>query len=85
MEHLIMEHLLMEHLLMEHLYCYFIKPHILISNSYHNCQLTSCGSLYCLGFRPAIACLERLKDNPPCEPVVLPQSYYQCTDAFLRA
>ena len=34
------------------------------------------------GFRPAIACLERLKDNPTCSPVRLPEDYYQCLDAF---
>ena len=35
------------------------------------------------GFRPALVCLERLRDNPPCQPVQLPHAYYQHTDAFL--
>ena len=35
------------------------------------------------GFRPALVCLERLRDNPPCQPVQLPHEYYQYTDAFL--
>ena len=34
------------------------------------------------GFRPALACLERLKDNPSCQPVRLPQHYFQFTEAF---
>ena len=36
------------------------------------------------GFRPALACLERLKDNPPCGKVQLPEEYYHSTEAFLR-
>lgn len=34
------------------------------------------------GFRPALAALERLKDNPPCQPVRLPQEHFQFTEAF---
>ena len=37
-----------------------------------------------VGFRPALACLERLKDNPVCGSVQLPEEYYHSTEAFLR-
>lgn len=46
---------------------------------------TAASFLTTTGFRPAIACLERLKDNPSCEPVSLPQNYYQAEEAFLRS
>lgn len=34
------------------------------------------------GFRPAIACLENLKDNPSCHPVELPSDYYHSANVF---
>ena len=43
---------------------------------------TSSSFLASTGFRPAIACLENLKDNPPCQPVELPSEYYHSTNAF---
>ena len=43
---------------------------------------TSSSFLASTGFRPAIACLENLKDNPPCQPVELPSDYYHSTNAF---
>ena len=43
---------------------------------------TSSSFLASTGFRPAIACLENLKDNPPCPPIQLPSDYYHSTNAF---
>ena len=43
---------------------------------------TSSSFLASTGFRPAIACLENLKDNPPCQPVQLPSNYYGVTTVF---
>lgn len=43
---------------------------------------TSSSFLASTGFRPAIACLENLKDNPPCQPVELPSDYYHSTNVF---
>ena len=43
---------------------------------------TSSSFLATTGFRPALACLENLKDNPSCEPVQLPSDYYHTTNVF---
>lgn len=43
---------------------------------------TASSFLVSTGFRPAIACLENLKDNPLCQPVQLPSDYYHSTNAF---
>ena len=43
---------------------------------------TASSFLASTGFRPAIACLENLKDNPPCHPVELPSDYYHSPNAF---
>ena len=43
---------------------------------------TSSSFLASTGFRPAIACLENLKDNPLCAPVELPSDYYHSANAF---
>lgn len=43
---------------------------------------TASSFLVSTGFRPAIACLENLKDNPLCQPVQLPSDYYHSANAF---
>ena len=43
---------------------------------------TSSSFLASTGFRPAIAYLENLKDNPSCQPVELPSDYYHSANAF---
>ena len=43
---------------------------------------TTSSFLSSTGFRPAIACLENLKDNPQCPPVQLPTDYYHSTNVF---